>query len=834
MIGRRLLTLVLLLAPALTACGPLRSDRAAQDTHAEASQYWTESTEADFRLGTLEGLEIRRAGDGEIALARNPDGSLMPNGVYTSAPHSAPALFTAVTWQWDALAPSGGSIALQMRLSSDTINWSDWTEVRADEDSRDGDAAWQGHLLTTVPSSTVQYRVLLSAGQSTTGPELRSIKFTFIDAQPGPNVQQASEMVTPAGVGPGVKKPAIIPRKGWGANESLMTWEPEYETPRKVIIHHTDTPNDGQDPAAMVRAVYYYHAVTRQWGDIGYNYLIDYLGNIYEGRAGGEGVVGGHAHDFNRGSVGIALIGSFQDRDIPAAVQAATVKLVAWLCDHHGIDPRESSYFVDRDLMNVSGHRDSNMTTCPGDRGYAWMPDLRRRVWETMQSVEPSVAFLAPEENAVLSGANTVRARGNAAVSEITLFLDGSQVAKSKSSSLDWPWDTTAAKPGDHQLRVTARNASAQEASVVRMVLVDNKPPTGSVAVADSRMIVATHMVTLALTANDVGSGVAWMQVALGDDASSAQAQAYQSSLLLDLGSAESWVTVSAKFGDRAGLWSPVYKVTVFVDTVAPGDWRGMGVISETATVLVSDMGSGLDLKTARFATSTDGGATWSEPIPCQARGDEARAVLEAPVSEGISAVRFAISDAAGNVATSPVAFVHRPDEPVVTPTPSPPPPLAPDLTVVRLEIIPPEPEPGQPVLVRVTVRNQGGATETGSWVQLFVDPDTPPRTNSISSVVGKGLFWYIDGLGEGEEIVLINATAYSEYSNWNGELASGLHSIYAMVDSYNVSGDLGLIIEADESNNLSGPVQVRVGATGGLDWWPGLSQWLRRWFGKD
>ena len=53
-----------------------------------------------------------------------------------------------------------------------------------------------------------------------------------------------------------------------------------------MIIHHTVTQHQEADPAATVRAIYYYHAVTQGWGDIGYNFLVDLHGNVYEGRYG--------------------------------------------------------------------------------------------------------------------------------------------------------------------------------------------------------------------------------------------------------------------------------------------------------------------------------------------------------------------------------------------------------------------------------------------------------------------------------------------------------------------------------------------------------------------
>ena len=66
-----------------------------------------------------------------------------------------------------------------------------------------------------------------------------------------------------------------------------------------------------QDPVAEVQAIYYYHAVTRGWGDIGYNYLADGYGNLYEGRYGGDDVIGAHTARWNTGALGVALLGCY-------------------------------------------------------------------------------------------------------------------------------------------------------------------------------------------------------------------------------------------------------------------------------------------------------------------------------------------------------------------------------------------------------------------------------------------------------------------------------------------------------------------------------------------
>jgi hypothetical protein len=202
--------------------------------------------------------------------------------------------------------------------------------------------------------------------------------------------------------------PAVIPRGGWGADESLRfdssgkeIWPPAFWPIQKLIVHHTDTQNGDPDPAATVRSIYYYHAVTQGWGDIGYNFLIDESGRIYEGRhsrdyapgqtptgqdAAGRGVTGAHAQGFNSGTVGVALLGTLTSRDATPAARDALERLLAWEAYSTGIDPEASSTYVNpvsgqqATFPNIAGHRDVGATECPGSVFYSTLPALRSDV----------------------------------------------------------------------------------------------------------------------------------------------------------------------------------------------------------------------------------------------------------------------------------------------------------------------------------------------------------------------------------------------------------------------------------------------------------------------
>src|SRR5204863_4425906 len=200
-----------------------------------------------------------------------------------------------------------------------------------------------------------------------------------------------------------------------------------------LIVHHTATANDDPNPAATIRSIYYYHAVTQGWGDIGYNFLIDESGNVYEGRysrsyapgesptgedLAGNGVTGAHAQGYNSGTVGIALLGTVTDRDVTPPASDARERLLAWKAERHGIDPLGSSLYTNpvsgtkATFPNIAGHRDVNATECPGGVFYATLPTIRSDVAAMIAGSQPP----APTPPAASTGGATAVGRGSATV----------------------------------------------------------------------------------------------------------------------------------------------------------------------------------------------------------------------------------------------------------------------------------------------------------------------------------------------------------------------------------------------------------------------------------
>ena len=154
--------------------------------------------------------------------------------------------------------------------------------------------------------------------------------------------------------------PVILPRSTWDntpALNALMTWMPDknaspsdYQPVERIIVHDTGcdasnpTCNNTPNPVATIQAIYRYHAVTRGWGDIGYNYIIDQQGRIYEGRYGGNGTRAAHVFvdrtndNFNFGTIGISLLGNYAKIQPPEAVYQSLARLVAWLAQTNNLD----------------------------------------------------------------------------------------------------------------------------------------------------------------------------------------------------------------------------------------------------------------------------------------------------------------------------------------------------------------------------------------------------------------------------------------------------------------------------------------------------------------
>ncbi|MGA4846912.1 peptidoglycan recognition protein family protein [Streptomyces sp. G5(2025)] len=190
-------------------------------------------------------------------------------------------------------------------------------------------------------------------------------------------------------------RPRIVPREAWLAPGTPEPPPARYaDRVEALFVHHTDSPNrySCADAPRIIRSLHAGQAGSRKWDDIGYNFLVDRCGTLYEGRAGGaeRPVVGAHTQGFNQRSAGVAAIGTFTaGTPVPRAMADAIAALAAWKLGLAGIDPRGAALLVsshnmsrfpvgtDAVLPTVAGHTDGYPTHCPGAALTARLPAIR-------------------------------------------------------------------------------------------------------------------------------------------------------------------------------------------------------------------------------------------------------------------------------------------------------------------------------------------------------------------------------------------------------------------------------------------------------------------------
>ena len=254
----------------------------------------------------------------------------LPIGVSrTTAAAAAPQRFDLIGLHWQ------GTGTVQFRTRSVAGRWSTWQRAAPeDEDQPDrrtretrARAGWHlGNPYWVGPSDRLAWRIR---------GDVRRLRAWYVSSSTERSTLRAVSM---AG------SPKILTRAAWHANDEILRGAPRYAgRVYFAVVHHTAGSNSytaAQSPA-IVRAIQLYHVKGNGWNDIGYNFLVDKYGQVFEGRIGGidRNVVGAHAEGFNYGSTGVALLGNYGATSITPAAQRALVSLLAWRLDVAHVDP---------------------------------------------------------------------------------------------------------------------------------------------------------------------------------------------------------------------------------------------------------------------------------------------------------------------------------------------------------------------------------------------------------------------------------------------------------------------------------------------------------------
>ncbi|HWC24991.1 MAG TPA: N-acetylmuramoyl-L-alanine amidase, partial [Solirubrobacteraceae bacterium] len=343
----------------------------------------------------------------EFEQALGPSGWVRADGGWRSPVVRAPKRFDLVGLRWRA-----GEHATRIRVREAGGGWSRWTLMAADHAGGAGaEPVWAGgadayQLQIDAPPRGLRARFVNATGSATARDRLTT------------PLRRAVHGALAAIAGPAARAqargaPAIISRAAWGGAQCPPRAVPAYGQVQLGFVHHTVTANTyaPHESAAIVLSMCRYHRNDNGWNDIGYNFLVDRYGQIFEGRAGGidQPVIGAQAQGYNGVSTGVANIGTFSQAPQTAAGVSATAELLAWKLSLHTVPVAgqvavtsaggSSNRYPSGQpvaFQRIAAHRDADKTSCPGDAFFAQLPQIRRQA----AAIAPQYAF-APVASAV-------------------------------------------------------------------------------------------------------------------------------------------------------------------------------------------------------------------------------------------------------------------------------------------------------------------------------------------------------------------------------------------------------------------------------------------------
>lgn len=371
------------------------------------------STSAETAMGSAAHLAAASTADIDPSLKRADDVTVL------SRPQPVDGLVTVgVTWARGVHVPEH-AITISVRTQRDG-RWSTWTEMPYHEEegpdprSAEGRQAEPGTDPVFVGAvDDVQVKALTDSGTAPAGmslslvdpgsdvaakaerPEIDTGRLQLSAGEVEPATAATDEAALSAARV--TSRPQVYSRAQWGADERMRDRSSlRYGEVHGGLVHHTVNANrySATQVPAIIRGIYAYHTQSRGWSDIGYNFLVDRFGRIWEGRYGGVArpVVGAHTLGYNGGAFAMSAIGNYDVAGPSPAIVDAFGRLFAWKLGLHGVfASSRRQWIVKRYLPAVQGHRDVGQTACPGRYLYAQIPTIRARAARYQRSFAPRV-----------------------------------------------------------------------------------------------------------------------------------------------------------------------------------------------------------------------------------------------------------------------------------------------------------------------------------------------------------------------------------------------------------------------------------------------------------
>lgn len=315
--------------------------------------------------------------------------------IQTNLQDVAPFLSVALKWQASGITHHHDDIELQIRTSEDAQNWEEWQSIHTDGHAPVKKDTYFGELMYFDENTKfIQSRITLK----NTSVIFKKLEIHLYNPGKTPPVKTGqkqnhsksdlSQSSCPC------DQPDYLSRDKWcPAGNCPPGSNPVSTSPTHLIVHHSAGSNTSSDWAAVVRSIWNYHANVNGWDDIGYNWVIDGNGVVYEGR--GDGIRGAHFCGNNSGTQGNCLLGNFTDTQPSSAARDKVVELLAWQACQYEIDPVASAYHSASGFSfnGVAGHRQGCSTACPGDSFYPQMGSVRTEVEDYIDGCNEPLSY---------------------------------------------------------------------------------------------------------------------------------------------------------------------------------------------------------------------------------------------------------------------------------------------------------------------------------------------------------------------------------------------------------------------------------------------------------
>lgn len=297
--------------------------------------------------------------------------------------------FFTLALNWPKSETSNGTWSLEYREKK-RHKWSEWKSLPIDrhgEEESSVEASEMRQLDARVKS--IQIRILQSPGQTLPAGIQINLFNPVLPQHPGSatlNVAPQRPSLPELRVACPCPLPQMVDRTTWGAPRPCVS--PGYATVTHLVVHHSAGVNTSNNWAQVVLSIWDFHVNTRAYCDVAYNYLIDPNGIVYEGRSGGNNVIGAHFCATNTGTMGVCLLGNFQEVEPSDAMLNTLANLLAWKSCNSNIDPLLKSIHArsNLDLNHICGHRDGCATECPGTNVYSKLANVRSKVVSNIQA----------------------------------------------------------------------------------------------------------------------------------------------------------------------------------------------------------------------------------------------------------------------------------------------------------------------------------------------------------------------------------------------------------------------------------------------------------------